>query len=35
MEEVKQQLVIIVNTLLSDKEVVKSITVFHWILKEL
>jgi transposase len=35
MEEIERQLVIAVNTLLSDKEVVKSITGFHWILEAL
>jgi phosphatidylethanolamine-binding protein (PEBP) family uncharacterized protein len=35
MEEVERQLIIAVNTLLSDKEAVKSVTWFHWILKEL
>jgi hypothetical protein len=35
MEEVERQLVIAVNTLLSDKEIVKSITGFHWVLEAL
>jgi transposase len=35
MEEVERQLVIAVNTLLADKETVKSITGFHWILEAL
>jgi hypothetical protein len=35
MEEVERQPVIAVNTLLPDKEAVKSITGFHWIVEAL
>jgi transposase len=35
MEDVERQPVIAVNTLLSDKEAVKSITGFHWIVEAL
>jgi hypothetical protein len=31
MNDVEEQLIIAVNTLLSDKDKIKSITGFHWI----